>query len=118
VSSTTIDLTEEGKRIFPTLGDKMSIMQMHKDYVAEVPLDSVLLCVSDVCHNQGFYKPGAYITLQGHPEFNGFIIRDIVETRKKLGVFDDETANEYIKRSTGPNDGSTIAKSLVEFLVK
>ncbi|KAF5237778.1 hypothetical protein FAUST_5876 [Fusarium austroamericanum] len=113
VAVTEVDLTAKGKEVFGL--DKMRIHQMHRDIVDAFPKNSIPLGSNDICEVQGFYSPGKYITVQGHPEFNEEIISEILFNRHTVGIFTDEVYNDAMKRAPLPHDGVAIAKAFLKF---
>ncbi|KAM5345204.1 hypothetical protein ACJ41O_011066 [Fusarium nematophilum] len=114
VAVTEVDLTAKGKEIFGL--DKMLIHQMHRDIVYEFPAGSIPLGSNDICEVQGFYSPGRYITVQGHPEFTGEIISEILFNRHTVGIFTDEVYEDGMKRAPVPHDGVAIARAFLNFM--
>ncbi|RFU77530.1 gmp synthase glutamine-hydrolysing [Trichoderma arundinaceum] len=114
VAVTDVDLTDKGKAIFQL--DKMRIHQMHRDIVLEFPKDSIPLGSNDKCEVQAMYSPGRYITVQGHPEFTGEIISEILTNRHKVGIFTDEVYKDAMERAPIEHDGVTIAKAFLNFM--
>ncbi|KAF5003544.1 hypothetical protein F66182_16121, partial [Fusarium sp. NRRL 66182] len=98
-----VDLTEKGKELFGK--EKLSIQQMHKDIVATYPKEVTPLGSSPRCAVQGMYIARKLITVQGHPEFNGEIMTEILTVRNKQGIFSDEQFNEAITRADVAHDG-------------
>lgn len=89
---------------------------MHRDIVAEFPQGAIPLGSNAICTVQAMYSPGKYITVQGHPEFTGEIVTEVVTNRHNVGVFSDEMYTDAIKRATIPHDGIAIARAFVKFL--
>lgn len=94
-----------------------SIHQMHRDIVFEYPEGVEKLGASPRCLVQGMYVKGKYITIQGHPEFNDFIVSEIVTTRHGQGVFNDLQYEDAIARVKNPHDGVAVAKAFLRFLL-
>ena len=113
VAVTEVDLTAKGKEVFGL--DKMRIHQMHRDIVDAFPKNSIPLGSNNICEVQGFYSPGKYITVQGHPEFNEEIISEILFNRHTVGIFTDEVYNDAMKRAPLPHDGVAISKAFLKF---
>lgn len=88
---------------------------MHRDIVDKFPEKSIPLGSNDVCQVQGFYSPGKYITVQGHPEFTEEIISEVLFNRHTVGIFTDEVYNDAMKRAPLPHDGVAIAKAFLKF---
>jgi len=62
------------------------------------------------------YEKGRLITVQGHPEFSGEIVAELLEARHKTGVFDDEMYEEGMSRVRKRHDGVAIGAAFVRFL--
>lgn len=118
LSVVPMKMTNLAKQVFNTAKDQdtISIMQMHRDIVHELPRDTELLASNENCKVQGFYKKNKYWCVQGHPEFDSFIINEIVKSRKEGGIFSEELANDALNRSNNQVDSDVLAKSIVEFL--
>ena len=63
------------------------------------------------------YIPNRVITVQGHPEFNEEIMREILESRHRMGIFDDETFATALTRVVKPHDGLVVSKAFLRFLL-
>ena len=57
------------------------------------------------------------ITVQGHPEFNEEIMREVLNVRHKAGVFDLEMYNEGIRNVDKYHDGVVVAATFLKFLL-
>lgn len=90
---------------------------MHKDIVFEYPEDVEKLGGSPRCLVQGMHKKNRFISVQGHPEFNEGIMVELVKTRNKQGIFEDEQARDALARSGDKHDGVNIAKAFLRFLL-
>lgn len=130
MSVTPISLTEKGKEIFGVqdmvslcrvLRDGsssivlQSLHQMHRDIVYEIPSDVEQLAFSPKCTNQGMYAKGRLITVQGHPEFTGDIVTELLEARHASGVFDDTMFNDGMDRVRDKHEGVVVGKAFVHF---
>lgn len=91
---------------------------MHRDIVFEYPEGVEALAYTDKCAVQGMYVPKRFITVQGHPEFNEEIVREVLETRHKQGIFDDEAFNDAIGRVDKYQDGVVVAAAFLKFLLE
>lgn len=89
---------------------------MHRDIVTANPPDSISLAHTDLCPVQGFYRPQRYITVQGHPEFTGAIVTEILKTRNKQGIFTDDFLEEALSRADREHDGVAVARGFLRFL--
>ena len=90
---------------------------MHRDIVFHYPPGVEELGSNSVCKVQGMYVPTRLLTVQGHPEFDEEIMTEILETRHKMGVFDDETFASAMKRVVKPHDGLVVSKAFLRFLL-
>ncbi|POR36983.1 Putative glutamine amidotransferase-like protein [Tolypocladium paradoxum] len=111
---TEVDLTEAGKAVFQL--DKMRIHQMHRDVVADLPPDAVPLGSNAFCPVQGMYVPGRYMTVQGHPEFTGDIVSEILFNRHTVGIFTDDVYEDGMRRAGVAHDGVAIGKAFLQFM--
>ena len=91
---------------------------MHKDIVYHYPQGVEDLGWSDVCKVQGMYMPRKAISVQGHPEFNEEIERELIETRKAQSIFDDKTYEDAMARISRPHDGVVVAEAFLRFLLE
>lgn len=91
---------------------------MHTDIVFEYPEGVEKLGASPRCLVQGMYKKDKFISVQGHPEFNDGIMIEMVKTRNKQGIFEDEQARDALSRSGEHHDGVNIAKAFLRFLLE
>lgn len=117
VSAVPIELTAEGRALFGTEQapkTSLSIMQMHRDIVDGVPENTTVLATTQKCGNQGFYRPHAILTLQGHPEFTQTIVEELVQARVEL--LGQELHDDALKRAQDHNDGPFIARVMVDFV--
>lgn len=58
------------------------------------------------------------ITIQGHPEMNEEIIGEILEVRRALGIFDNQTFQDAIARVGKAHDGVLVAKAFLRFMME
>ena len=93
-----------------------SIHQMHKDIVYEYPPDVDHLGLSGTCQVQGMYRPAKLITVQGHPEFNEKIMRELLLARHKQGIFNDDIFNNAERRAGDEHDGVVVAQAFLKML--
>ena len=94
---------------------EQKIQQMHRDHVVGVPEGARLLASTDVCENQGFIIPGTVMTVQGHPEFTTDIMEELLESRRAIGLFNDELYGSGVERNK-VDDGLFIAQAFYRFL--
>jgi GMP synthase-like glutamine amidotransferase len=91
---------------------------MHRDIVFEFPPAVEQLGHSPRCKVQGMYIPRKLITVQAHPEFNQEIVTEVLETRHKLGIFDDGAYAEYMARVGNEHDGVLVAGAFLKFMLE
>ncbi|KAN0096132.1 class I glutamine amidotransferase-like protein [Hyaloscypha variabilis] len=116
VSVVPIELTEKGREIF---GMKtLALHQMHRDVVFEYPDGVEELAYTDKCSVQGMYIPKRLITIQGHPEFNEEIVRELLVFRHQQKIFDDEVFEDAMARVDKYQDGVVVAKAFLKFLLE
>ncbi|CEJ89958.1 hypothetical protein VHEMI05773 [[Torrubiella] hemipterigena] len=113
VSVMPIHCTDKGKEIFGR--DILNIEQMYSDIVYEVPEGSTVLASNDMCPIQALYSEGSYISIQGHPEFTGEIMDEILTNRRGV-LFTDEMSDDGMRRAHLEQDGAIIAKGFIRFL--
>lgn len=91
---------------------------MHRDIVHYYPPNVIPLGSSPRCAVQGMYLPGRFITVQGHPEFTGEIVEEIVTMRKDVGVFTEEQFRDAMGRAGLEHDGVAIGVACLRFLLE
>ena len=91
---------------------------MHRDIVYSYPEGVEALAYTEKCEVQGMYIPQRLITVQGHPEFTGEIVREVVTTRHRMGIFNDEMFEDYIHRVDKHHDGVVVSKAFLEFVLE
>ncbi|RKL10514.1 hypothetical protein BFJ68_g3804 [Fusarium oxysporum] len=110
-----INLNETGQKLLGV--SSLGLHQMHRDAVLEVPEGLVSLGSSSRCEVQGLYKPGRIISFQAHPEFDDFIMQEIMEARYAQQIFSKEMYEEGITRARAHHDGLLVAAKIWEFLL-
>lgn len=90
---------------------------MHRDIVFDYPSNVVPLGSSPRCAVQGMYRPGHFITVQGHPEFREDIVSEVVKLRMQTGVFSKEQGEEALSRAGKEHDGTAIGTVMLKFLL-
>jgi GMP synthase-like glutamine amidotransferase len=91
---------------------------MHHDIVFDYPEGVEHLGHTDRCSVQGMYIKNRLITVQGHPEFNGDVVSELLRRRHDQGIFDDEMYNEGMSRVQKPHDGVAVAVGFLRFLLE
>ena len=91
---------------------------MHQDIVYRYPPTVEHLGNSPRCEVQGMYEKGRLITVQGHPEFNEEIMRELLESRHAQGVFGDDVYQDGMDRVANHHDGVAVSRAFVKFLLE
>ncbi|CAK7240771.1 MAG: hypothetical protein STHCBS139747_002218 [Sporothrix thermara] len=119
VSVTDVTLSPDGVAFFDQSELRspghLKIQQMHRDAVLEYPAGAIPLASTDTCAVQGMLLPGRAVTVQGHPEFTGTIVREILEARHATGIFDDSIYQNGIDVVDDAHDGEAIARAFLRF---
>ncbi|EXV05179.1 glutamine amidotransferase class-I family protein [Metarhizium robertsii] len=111
VSVSSVDLSPDGRKLFGASS------LMHRDEVASVPEGLVCLGSSARCPVQGMYKRKAVLSLQAHPEFDGFIMEQILRARRDQGIFGDDMFGEAVGRAGDAHDGTLVAGKIWDFFL-
>lgn len=91
---------------------------MHRDIVFEYPEGVEELAYTDKCSVQGMYVSKRLITVQGHPEFNEEIVRELLIARHEAKIFDDEVFRDAMSRVDKYQDGVVVSKAFLKFLLE
>jgi GMP synthase-like glutamine amidotransferase len=92
-------------------------MQMHRDIVFAYPQEVTPLASSSRCAVQGMYIPHRLITVQGHPEFTGEIVSEILAMRTQSGIFTEDESKEAMERVRNQHDGIAVGTAFLKFLL-
>ncbi|CAK7211718.1 hypothetical protein SCUCBS95973_001214 [Sporothrix curviconia] len=119
VSVTDVALSPAGLKFFDQgelrIKGHLQIQQMHRDAVLAYPAGAIPLASTDKCAVQGMLVPGRAVTVQGHPEFTGTIVREILESRHDGGILDDSIYQNGIDVVDDAHDGEAIARAFLKF---
>lgn len=91
------------------------IHQMHRDQLTTCPEGVENLGTSTSCPVQGLYAKDRLLSLQGHPEFDGYIAGELLERRRGV-VLSDEVYYSGKARVHGQHDGDLVAMAFLKFL--
>lgn len=91
---------------------------MHRDAVYNYPEGVEELAYTDKCPVQGMYVSKQFITVQGHPEFNEQIVRELLVGRHSSGILDDTIFEDSMARVGNPQDGVIVAQAFLKFLLE
>ncbi|KAK2608581.1 hypothetical protein QQS21_002928 [Conoideocrella luteorostrata] len=115
VSVEKVDLCDQGQQLFGV--SSLQLHQMHRDEVATLPEGLVNLGSSPRCPIQGLYKPNSLLSLQAHPEFDDFIMSEIMTMRHSQRIFDDEMFRDGMARAGDSHDGRLVSAKIWEFFL-
>ncbi|EGP84723.1 uncharacterized protein MYCGRDRAFT_75463 [Zymoseptoria tritici IPO323] len=119
VSVVNVKMTDKGRELFGIKeGQELAIHQMHRDIVYTYPPSVEPLGQTDRCDVQGMYEKGRLVTVQGHPEFTGDIVEELLQSRHKQGIFDDKMFEEGMERVRRPHDGVKVGAAFLRFLLE
>ena len=90
--------------------------QMHRDVVESVPVGCESIGSTARCAVHGLYQSGRVLTLQGHPEFDQFMIERAASSRAEQGILSKEVAADGIARAGLPHDGDVAARAMYRFI--
>ena len=90
---------------------------MHRDIVYDYPHGVESLAYTEKCAVQGMYIPQRLITVQGHPEYNEDIVRELLIARHASGIFNDEIFKDSMGRVDKYQDGVVVSKAFLKFLL-
>lgn len=91
---------------------------MHRDIVYDYPSTVEKLGSSQACDVQGMYIKDKLLTVQGHPEFTGEIVAELLESRHDKGIFDDAMFDEGMGRVQMQHDGVAVGVAFLRFLLE
>lgn len=90
---------------------------MHRDAVLSLPEGAFNLGTSESCNIQGLVIPRRAISVQAHPEFDEFIMGNVIETRRAQKVFDDNMAEDGLARTKHAHDGVQVFAGLLGYVL-
>ena len=91
---------------------------MHQDVVYTWPPSVEHLGHSPRCDVQGMYEKKRLITVQGHPEFNGDIVSELLDNRHERGIFDDGLYKDGMERVRKHHDGIAVSAAFIRFMLE
>jgi GMP synthase-like glutamine amidotransferase len=91
---------------------------MHRDIVYNYPEGVEELAYTEKCNVQAMYVPKRLITVQGHPEFNEEIMRELLNARHDAGIFDDEIFEDGMGKVDKYHDGVVVSEAFLKFLLE
>lgn len=89
---------------------------MHRDFVPFDPPETEILGRSASCSVQSMYIENRLISLQGHPEFTGDIVDELLDRRHGT-LLDDATFKDGKSRAYNSHDGVAVAAAFVRFML-
>lgn len=91
---------------------------MHRDIVHAYPPNTIPLGQSPACEVQGMYRPGRFLTVQGHPEYTDEIVSELVTLRGEMGMFSKEQTEDALNRASNPHDGVAVIMAFLRLLLE
>lgn len=79
--------------------------------------DVVQLGTTALCATQGMLLPGRALTVQGHPEYSGDVVRTLLDARHEQGIIPDAVYQDAIARVDNEHDGVRVARGMLRFLM-
>ncbi|KAK6362854.1 hypothetical protein TWF730_000307 [Orbilia blumenaviensis] len=114
VAPTELVLGEKGREVFGK--DGITLHLMNRDIVQTCPSNMEILASSSKTRIHSLYRPGEVFTVQGHPEFDEEIIKELLNLRIKSGVISEDVGNDGIGRGGLPHDGGVVTVAFLKFL--
>lgn len=99
----TLELKEIG-RAYPGLASApqpLRILEVHQDIATRLPEGAVVLASSLRTPFEIFTLSDNVLCLQGHPEMDNEIVRELIEKRHARGLLDKERAEEGLQSLSG-----------------
>ncbi|CAO3567794.1 unnamed protein product [Mortierella alpina] len=111
---TSMQLTDAGSKFWQD--SIMRIQELHQDVVHDVPQGFTLLASTAHTMNQSMISDdGKIVTLQGHPEFTGPIMKEFIQFRTANGTFSKELSDASTKVVDNPLDNVNAAARICLF---
>jgi GMP synthase-like glutamine amidotransferase len=125
LSLTEMALTSEGEAHLTTAkkDTKLALMQFHRDIVfPPLPANVAALAQTDVCAVQGMHRPRKLWSVQGHPEFDTEIERELLEyaagTNMDRKIIDAAIAKLENQETRVERDRAAVADAMAAFLLE
>lgn len=118
IGTTELELTEAG-RAFPALAEAPSplrILEMHADIAVKVTSDATVLAGSPLTPIEIFHIGERLLCLQGHPEMDTECVAELIDKRRKIGLFTPEFAEQGLTSMEREPHREFLQKWLGDFL--
>ena len=92
------------------------ILQSHRDHVAALPPGAKILASTPATPVQMFALGQRVLCMQGHPEFYGDIVADLIQSRLDRGIISPELAGEGLDSLKDPADRRVLRDMILRFL--
>ena len=96
--------------------EALKILEVHRDHVTRVPSGAEVLASAEKAPVQIYAIGAKVLGIQGHPEFNNDIVRDLIESRRQSGAIDPETAREALASLASEPDDARLRAMIQGFL--
>ncbi|KAG0306696.1 hypothetical protein BGZ98_001897 [Dissophora globulifera] len=114
---TSTDLTETGQKFWRDT--VMRIQELHQDIVHDVPEGFTLMASTSHTTNQSMISnDNTIVSIQGHPEFTGTIMKEFIKARTANGTFSKELSEASMAIVDNPVDNVKVAARLLEFALE
>lgn len=90
---------------------------MHRDAVIKLPPNVEAIGSSSNCDVQIMYQPGRVLGFQGHPEFDYFIAKALLEQRLDSGLITKEVFDDAMAKAKLGHDAPRAANGIWGFLI-
>ena len=95
-------------------GEKMLLNAWHQDQVTELPEGAEVLASNEFCENAALAIGDRILTIQPHPEFTPWLVEQLIETRGR-GLVPDDQLDAALARLSDPNDSAAYAQRMAQF---
>jgi hypothetical protein len=77
----------------------------------------ICLASTPISAIQAMVKPGQCLTIQSHPEFVLGVVRELIDSRRKKGIFGAEQCEQWLSVLDNPTDGDWFAVKMIKFVI-
>ena len=106
-----------GRETYDIDGEQMALNAWHQDQVIDLPDGARVIGSSGFCANAAMVYDDRILTIQPHPEFDAFILDNIIRLRGQ-GVVPDDLLAAATARLDQPTDSARFADRMAKFFTK